>query len=393
MHEFRFPYSLGQFYEQVTASLGFKPGRHEGKIVGLAAYGNPEIVGPLLRSRFHGLENGDIRIVNASNYYLSRFLSQHFAMRDIAAAYQKVLEEVAMKIADYWLSKTGCEYVCLSGGVNANVKLNQRIHECNGVKGVFVYPNMGDGGCGTGAAYVACVESGVRPERVESVYLGPDYTDEEIEECLSGAGLNYRRLEDPEPEIAAELAKNRIVARFNGRMEYGPRALGNRSVLYQAKEPEVNLWLNHQLGRTEFMPFAPAALQESTSELFEHLEGGERTAEFMTITFDCTRKMCSESPAAVHIDRTARPQIVTARSNPSFHRLLSEYRKLTGLSVLINTSFNMHEEPIVCSPKDAVRAFLDGRIDMLAIGGYLVVHPQIDEIDRERMNLANAKLR
>ena len=390
IHEFRFPYSLGQFYEQVTAALGFKPGRHEGKIVGLAAYGNPEIVGPLLRSRFHGLEDGDIRIVNASNYYLSRYLSQHFAMRDIAAAYQKVLEEVAMKIANFWLSKTGCEYVCLSGGVNANVKLNQRIHECKGVKGVYVYPNMGDGGCGTGAAFVAYLESGIRPEKVESVYLGPEYSDEEIERCLLEAGLHYRRLEDPEPEIASELAKNRIVARFNGRMEYGPRALGNRSVLYQAREPEVNLWLNHQLGRTEFMPFAPAALQESTRELFEHLEGGERTAEFMTITFDCTPKMCSESPAAVHIDRTARPQIVTPSSNPSFHRLLTEYKKLTGLSVLINTSFNMHEEPIVCSPQDAIRAFLDGRIDMLAIGNYLAVHPQIEDIDRERMNLAHA---
>jgi carbamoyltransferase len=249
---------------------------------------------------------------------------------------------------------------------------------------------MGDGGCGTGAAFVACLESGIRPEKVESVYLGPEYSDEEIERCLLEAGLHYRRLEDPEPEIASELAKNRIVARFNGRMEYGPRALGNRSVLYQAREPEVNLGLNHQLGRTEFMPFAPAALQESTRELFEHLEGGERTAEFMTITFDCTPKMCSESPAAVHIDRTARPQIVTPSSNPSFHRLLTEYKKLTGLSVLINTSFNMHEEPIVCSPQDAIRAFLDGRIDMLAIGNYLAVHPQIEDIDRERMNLAHA---
>jgi carbamoyltransferase len=387
LHEFKFPNSLGQFYEYVTSALGFRPSRHEGKIVGLAAYGNPEVVGPILRSRFEGLDEGDIRIVNASNYYLSRYLAQNFAMRDVAAAYQTVLEEVAKKVAGYWLKKTGCEYVCLSGGVNANVKLNQRIQECEGVKGVYVYPNMGDGGCGTGAAYVASVESGIRPERVDSVYLGPDYSDEEIESCLKAAGVHYKRLQEPEVEIAAELAKNRIVGRFNGRMEYGPRALGNRSVLYQAKEPEVNLWLNHQLGRTEFMPFAPAALDESKHELFKNIEGGERTAQFMTITFDCTEKMCKESPAAVHIDKTARPQLVTAQSNPSFHKLLTEYKKLTGLSVLINTSFNMHEEPIVCSPEDAVRAFLDGRIDMLAIGNYLAFHPQLEEIDRERSHL------
>jgi carbamoyltransferase len=271
--------------------------------------------------------------------------------------------------------------------VNANVKLNQRIHECLGVKNVFVYPNMGDGGCGTGAAFVACAEAGIRPEKVETVYLGPDYADYEIEDCLKEAHVTYRRMLEPEVEIAHELSKNRIVARFNGRMEYGPRALGNRSVLYQAKEPEVNLWLNQQLGRTEFMPFAPAVLVESCDELFLNISGAERTAEFMTITFDCTEKMCMESPAAVHIDKTARPQLVTQQSNPSFHKLLTEYKKITGLSVLINTSFNMHEEPIVCSPKDAVRAFLDGRIDLLAIGNYLAFHPQLDEIDLERRKL------
>jgi carbamoyltransferase len=390
LHEFAFPYSLGQFYEQVTAALGFKPGRHEGKIVGLAAYGDPEIVGPVLRNRFHGLDTGDIKIANASNIYLSRYLSQNFAMRDIAAAYQRVLEEVASQVATYWLKKTGCDSVCLSGGVNANVKLNQRIYECQGVKSVFVYPNMGDGGCGSGAAFVASSESGIRPERVDSVYLGPDYTDEEIESCLKEAQLNYLRLSEPESEIAQELSKGRIVARFNGRMEYGPRALGNRSVLYEAKEPEVNLWLNHQLGRTEFMPFAPAVLANSSGELFSNLAGGERTAEFMTITFDCKEKMCVESPAAVHIDKTARPQLVTPESNPSFHKLLTEYKKITGLSVLINTSFNMHEEPIVCSPRDAVRAFLDGRIDMLAIGNYLAFHPQLEEIDGERKRLSRA---
>jgi carbamoyltransferase len=162
-------------------------------------------------------------------------------------------------------------------------------------------------------------------------------------------------------------------------MEYGPRALGNRSVLYPAKEPEVNQWLNKQLARTEFMPFAPAVLAEAAPRLFHNLAGCEKTAEFMTITFDCTDEMKQHSPAAVHVDGTARPQLVTARSNPSFYRLLRAYEDRTGIPVVINTSFNMHEEPIVCSPADAIRAFLLGNLDYLAIGNYLVPHPRLTE--------------
>src|SRR5436309_13992533 len=158
-------------------------------------------------------------------------------------------------------------------------------------------------------------------------------------------------------------------------MEYGPRALGNRSILYHAKEPAVNQWLNTRLGRTEFMPFAPATLYEDRAQCYQRIDGAEFTAQFMTITFDCTPWMIKNSPAAVHVDGTARPQLVTAQSNPSFHRILTEYQRLTGIPSVINTSFNMHEEPIVCSPDDAVRAFLQGNLDYLAIGDFLVEHP------------------
>ncbi len=160
-------------------------------------------------------------------------------------------------------------------------------------------------------------------------------------------------------------------------MEYGPRALGNRSILYPARDPQVNQWLNDQLGRTEFMPFAPAALSSAAHRLFIGLDSStQKTAEFMTITFDCTEEMKRQSPAAVHVDGTARPQLVTPSSNPSFHAILTHYEALTGIPVLINTSFNMHEEPIVCSPQDAVRAFLLGNIDYLAAGPFLVSHPK-----------------
>jgi carbamoyltransferase len=167
-------------------------------------------------------------------------------------------------------------------------------------------------------------------------------------------------------------------------MEYGPRALGNRSILYPAKDPAVNQWLNHQLGRTEFMPFAPSALASEAPKLFKNLSGCEKTAEFMTVTFDCTEQMQRQCPAAVHVDGTARPQLVSERTNPSYHRILRRYFELTGIPAMINTSFNMHEEPIICSPEDAIRAFLAGRLDYLAIGNFLVQHPRHDEINRER---------
>jgi len=192
---------------------------------------------------------------------------------------------------------------------------------------------------------------------------------------LQESQLAFERYDPIEPKIAQLIAGGKVVARFNGRMEYGPRALGNRSILYHAKEPEVNQWLNQRLGRTEFMPFAPATLYERRDQCYRNIDGAEYAAQFMTITFDCTDFMKKESPAAVHVDGTARPQLVTPTSNPSFYKILTEYHRLTGIPSVINTSFNMHEEPIVCTPEDAVRAFLLGSIDYLAIGPFLVPHP------------------
>lgn len=380
--KFAFPNSLGQFYEMVTSALGFKPGRHEGKIVGLAAYGDPNILGPVLRERFV-IENGDVRIRASMNYFFARALAQKYAKRDVAAAYQHVLEQVTKEVCEYWVNKTGLRNVAVSGGVNANVKLNQRIHEIDGVDSVFVYPNMGDGGCATGAAMLAFDES-ARRSMVDNVYHGPSYSETDIENELNANELHFEKPDCIEDVVGELLSKNHIVARFNGRMEYGPRALGNRSVLYSAHDPKVNLWLNHQLGRTEFMPFAPAVLDSEKYNLFLNCEGCEKTSQFMTITFDCTDVMAQKCPAAVHVDKTARPQFVSEQSNESFHKIISAYHKITGVPAVINTSFNMHEEPIVCSPTDAVRAFLLGNIDYLAIGDYLVPHPRLEALVRER---------
>lgn len=373
LHGIEYPNSLGTLYEHVTSSLGFKPSRHEGKIVGLASYGDPQILGDVLLSRIQQTP-GDFKIFESNNVYFSRYLASKFPKIDVAAAYQYVLEVVAAKFVKHWVEKTGIDTIVLSGGVTANVKLNQRLFEIEGVNHIFVYPNMGDGGCGTGAALYHSWPGGTK-ESITNSYFGPDFSDAEIESALIKEGLNFTKPENLAGEVAAQIHGGQVVARFSGRMEYGPRALGNRSIMYHAKEPEVNQWLNKRLGRTEFMPFAPVTLYEARERCYHNIKGAEHAAEFMTVTFDCTDEMKQQCPAAVHVDGTARPQLIRREVNPGYYDILKEYEKLSGISSLINTSFNMHEEPIVCSPEDAIRAFLQGNLDYLAIGPFLVKHP------------------
>ena len=374
IHKLEYPHSLGTFYESVTSSLGFKPSRHEGKIVGLAAYGDPDILLDTILSRFDQ-EPGNFRIRESNNIYFSRHLAGLFPKIDVAAAYQRALEIIAANYVRHYVQQTGIDAVVLAGGVAANVKLNQRIFEIPELKRIFIYPNMGDGGCGTGAAFLASREMMQDRQAYQNVYFGPAYNDEAIVRDLQTGGLAFEQITPIEPVIAKLIHQGKVVARFNGRMEYGPRALGNRSILYRATEPEVNQWLNQRLGRTEFMPFAPATLFDERHRCYNNIDGAEGAAEFMTITFDCTDFMKRTCPAAVHVDGTARPQLVREETNSSFYRIVREYYQLSGIPSVINTSFNMHEEPIVNSPADAIRAFLQGNLDYLAIGNLLVRHP------------------
>ena len=375
LHGVEFPHSLGTFYESVTSGLGMQPSRHEGKVVGLAAYGDPAVLRDVLLTRF-SIEDGNFRILESNNVFFARMLSTQFPKIDVAAAYQHVLETVATRYVTHYLRQTGLRNLVLSGGVVANVKLNQRLRELPGVDRLFVHPNMGDGGCGTGAALLAFNGSSARSEPIADVFWGPCFNEAQLAEALGRAQLPFDHYTPIEPKIAQLIAEGKVVARFDGRMEYGPRALGNRSILYHAREPEVNQWLNQRLGRTEFMPFAPATLYEHRDDCYKNIDGADYAAQFMTVTFNCTERMKRECPAAVHVDGTARPQLVTATSNPSFYRVISEYQRLTGIPSVINTSFNMHEEPIVCTPDDAIRAFLQGNLDYLATGNFLVAHPR-----------------
>ena len=320
--------------------------------------------------------DGEIRLNGTLNAFFPRLLTLNFTKQDIAAAHQTAMEQSVARMVKHWIEKTGMKNVVLSGGVVANVKLNQRIFEVEGVENVFIHPGMGDGGLGTGAAMLLEEKNGMAPYTLENVFLGPEYSEDEMRRELEKADLPFERFDGVEEKIADLAADDVVVARFNGRMEYGPRALGNRTVLYRAADPSVNSWLNQRLGRTEFMPFAPATMFEHRHENYQRIDGGEYTAQFMTITFDCTDKMITENPAAVHVDGTARPQLVTPTSNPSFHKILTAFRERTGVATLINTSFNMHEEPIVCSPYDAVRAFTMGKLGVLALGPYIAWIPE-----------------
>ncbi|MCX6710286.1 MAG: carbamoyltransferase, partial [Candidatus Woesearchaeota archaeon] len=201
------------------------------------------------------------------------------------------------------------------------------------------------------------------------------YSDAYIKNFLKAKNLKFKYYKHIEIKIAELLSEGKIVARFAGKMEYGPRALGNRSILCQATDKKINNWLNKRLKRTEFMPFAPSVLKEEANNCFKNLKGAEYSAEFMTITFYCTDLMRKKAPAVVHVDNTARPQIVSEKNNPSFYKILKQYRNISGIPAIINTSFNMHEEPIVCSPEDALSTFLKAGLDYLAIGSYLVRYP------------------
>jgi len=378
-------HSLGNFYSYVTELCGFKAERHEGKVTGLAARGQP-IYADRLREVICYEEPGKIRYLvpmyhRSALRVLKSRLPQDFNRADLAASAQLVLENIGIAFVRHWLRSTGMTNLCLAGGVFSNVKLNQGVFEIPEVSQIFVHPAMDDSGLAVGAALQShAKQSGGRlaPDRLPNAYLGSEFSDAEIAAALAEADLMSSREDRIQEAISERLAAGAVVARFQGRMEYGPRALGNRSVLYQPTDPSVNDWLNERLGRTEFMPFAPATLAKQADDCYEHLEGARDAARFMTITLDCTVKMRDACPGVVHVDGTARPQLVDAETSPDFFAILSAYHARTGLPALINTSFNLHEEPIVCTPADAIRAFLQGRIDYLAIGDHLIPHPAIE---------------
>ncbi|MCD4823264.1 MAG: hypothetical protein K8S55_01540 [Phycisphaerae bacterium] len=382
------PHSPGRWYETITLLLGFRPARHEGKITGLAALGDPDVLGDYARSLFHLEEDSD-------DFYLSPYLHlwrwdyrkrkagrplpkplRPYSREDISAAWQLALEEAIVGLVKRYLERyPDIRNIALAGGVHGNVKLNQRINSLAGVDEIYVHPGMGDCGQPVGAALACRAElgDGLKPYRPKNVYLGPEVRDEEIKQLADEYELVFEDSQDLPGDVAKLLADKKIVALCHGRMEYGPRALGNRTILYATTDPSVNDWLNHQLKRTEFMPFAPVTLIEDAEKCYINGNKSAYTAGFMTVCYDCTDFMKQTQPAVVHVDGTARPQYISRDQNPFYYDVLAKYKELTGLPSLVNTSFNMHEEPIVCTATDALKAFVASNLDALVLNDKLIL--------------------
>lgn len=409
--------SIGQLYTAVTLWLGFKPNRHEGKITGLAAYGNHNILGPKLLDLFSWCgESGKYKsnlaaeldlkapaeVVNSysgSHLNTSRILKKSYlpdirydlmfilylnafsdlfkdqTKEDIAAGVQWCLEQIVTRQVAWWMSKTGKSTLCLAGGVFANVKLNQRLLELSEVDNIFVQPAMGDGGLSVGGALLLSVQQGCRSKTIKSVYKGPLVSKSDA--ALQEIGDSFKKVEfqtvvDAARRAAELIADGKLVAVCSGRMEFGPRALGSRSVMISPSDKNINNTANKRFNRTEFMPFAPVVTEESAVDYFKGYSPEHIAARFMTLTYDVVPERMKEIEATVHVDGTARPQVVGEHDNPLYYNILKEHEKITGIPVTVNTSFNAHEEPIVCRVEEAINALRKGVIDTLVIDTLLI---------------------
>ncbi len=365
--------SLGLAYGFATQALGFRINRHEGKLTGLAAYGKPVLYDALAR-HFKVDAEGQIHSDFADYHQMRRRifeLAQGCRREDVAASVQQLLESFVLDAVGRLLARHGHRHLGLSGGIFANVRLNQRLAEELPVDEVFIYPAMSDQGLAAGGVLQFLLERDglerwlARRHPLETLYYGRDF----------GRAIDRRLAEDPgfrraagKPvETAARLlAEGRIVAVYTLGMEYGPRALGARSILASPADAAINRVLNERLARSEFMPFAPVVTEEDALAVFDLPPATRYAARFMTITCRVRDAWRERIPAVVHVDGTARPQVIARRHNPLYYDILAAYKALTGTPVLVNTSFNVHEEPIINGPEECARALADRRIDFVA---------------------------
>jgi len=388
--------SIGRLWAQLPTVFGFKGAKHAGKFMGLAPYADdvPESLQEEVESLFRvdGLD-----IVNefqrkqggvdyAKNVKALRDRFRTYEAPEVAHALQRHTEATLETFLDNAVRKTGIDNVALAGGVFANVKVNQQIWELDSVGQLFVHPDMSDGGLALGSALKiwSDVQADVMPKELGHVYYGPEYGRKSIEAAIEQANLppaynrtRYADINRLSDRVGHLLNDGAVVAVFRGSMEYGPRALGNRSILYQPTDPSCLSWLNRALDRTEFMPFAPVTKREAASNCYVDVDTKRCPAvQYMAIALDCTEEMKTRSPGAVHIDGTARPQIVDRDTNTFLHAVLTSYEERTGIPTLLNTSFNMHGEPLVCNPGEALDALTRSRLDALVIENTLITETE-----------------
>ncbi len=393
--EFYDPDSLGWFYGAITEYLGFEFQDGEYKVMGMAPYGDPDKydLSPLIRRNGAGFKVNTrlINVIgrrryreNGRSYFVSpefvRWLGPARNGDDIdepyvhyAAATQKLLEETALALIDHYVGdiirETG--RVCFAGGVALNVKLNQRLLAWPHVKELFVQPAAGDAGTSVGAAAYVATALGVDVRPLEHVYLGPAFSTEEcITACRSHPRRpSWTRIDDPAARGAELIAQGHPLAWFQGRMEFGPRALGNRSILGDPGRPGMADRINAQIKyRERWRPFCPSVLDTVAADIIQ----SRHPAPFMTITFDVAEKWRPRIPEIVHKDGTARVQVVDRHTNSRFYRLIEEFAKRTGNAVVLNTSMNRRGEPIVCTPGDALNMFFGSELQYLIMEDILL---------------------
>lgn len=378
-------HSVGNFWDYITHICGFSPTRHGGKITGLAAY-EPCVESYQILKKYFSYKpevpcwnNKACLFWDDAVRILKRDLAL-FSREQIAWGAQKVLEENCVGIVREGVKKTGIPYVAAAGGVFANVRLNQILLEIPEIDDMFIHPHMGDGGLALGAAYLAqSYHDRIQPVSMRHAFLGPDVDVNTIDELATRMNVVAIPLENPELFVAKLLTEHKVVGLFRGRMEYGPRALCNRSILAEPTDVTMQDWLNDRLGRTEFMPFAPVIMEENAAEYFDEYPKASNAARFMTLCYNATKLCKQNAPGVVHVDGTARPQVADAVQNSFIHNVLCHYKTLTGLPLCVNTSFNRHEEPIVNTPEEAITELLAGRIDALIIDKYHISSDKVQD--------------
>jgi carbamoyltransferase len=364
--------SVGEAYMAMTAALGFIPLRHEGKLTGLSAFGRPLLAEQIAR-RFSVDDAGrvfaDFRSVGEMHRFI-RDLAAGVSREDAAASIQHVLEEIMLRSVSRLLERHKSRHLGVAGGVFANVRLNRMLAERLPVDEIFVFPAMGDEGTSAGGALCYLLQRDGLPHwlaqrrELRDVYLGRDYTDAIDTQLAKTPGI-MRTDEQPVEGAARRLHAGEIGAIYTGRMEYGPRALGARSILANPSRRETHDLLNTRLARTEFMPFAPVVSAEKAPLVFDIGPLNAYACRFMTITCNVKPQWRERIAAVVHVDGSARPQVIERAANPLYYDVVAAFERESGLPVLVNTSFNVHEEPIVNKPAECARALLDGRIDFV----------------------------
>jgi carbamoyltransferase len=358
----RLPHSLGLVYEELTAHLGFRRASDEYKVMAMASYGRPRFAEALRESMYTTGDGGFHALAPDWRAFgdADRF--------DLAASVQKRLEEMLLELASWLHAQTGERRLAMAGGVALNCVANARLWREGPFDEVWVQPAAGDAGTALGAALLVAHSLGDRVRPMRTAALGRSWSEEELRGWLSGAGVAFERADDVAAVVAEELARDGIVAWFQGRSELGPRALGHRSLLADPRNPRNTERLNDVKGREQFRPVAPMVLEHRAAEIFS----GRLPSPHMLFTHDVAPDWRERIPAVVHVDGSARIQTVSPEDEPLIARVLEEFEARTGAPVVVNTSLNTAGRPMVDDPRDALECFGSAPIDLLAIGPFVV---------------------